>query len=143
MMKNLSIECDSTHFNKIGGFRLLEKQLLIFIGLTWENIIQLRDMLSSVQNRQTRTGTQVLVVFCFKLCSDNWNEMLASILQLEYEQLVSEYSTAVTKSFEEDGLPYCFEITASISDNLIKDHTIKKWIKNSSEHWNLLPTCIM
>jgi len=62
MMKNLSIKCDSTLYDKIGDFSLSEKQLFTFTGLTWENIILLKDMLTSMRNRQTRTVTQALVV---------------------------------------------------------------------------------
>lgn len=80
MMKNLSIKCDSTLYDKIEDFSLSEKQLLIFTGLTWENIILLRDRLTSMQNRQTRAVTQALVVFLFKLRTGNSNKTLASIL---------------------------------------------------------------
>ncbi|KAL6431970.1 hypothetical protein ACFW04_007420 [Cataglyphis niger] len=47
------------------------------------------------------------------------------MLQIEYEQLISEYSTEVLKSFEEDVLPYRFGITSSIRDDLIQNHTTK------------------
>ena len=95
----------------------------MFTGLTWESVIQLKDMLTSMRNRQTRTVTQALVVFLFKLRTGNSNRLLASILQIEYEQLISEYSTAVMKSFEEDVLPHRFGIAASTRDDLIKNHT--------------------
>ncbi|GAB1860851.1 THAP domain-containing protein 9 [Camponotus japonicus] len=123
MMKNLSIKCDSTLYDKIGDFSLSEKQLFTFTGLTWENIILLRDMLTSMRNRQTRTVTQALVVFLLKLRTGNSNKILASVLQIEYEQLISEYSTAILKSFEEDVLPYRFGLTSSIRDDLIDNHT--------------------
>lgn len=106
MMENILIKCDSTLYDKIRDFSLSEKQLFIFTGLTWENVILLRDMLTSMQNKQTRTVIQALVVFLFKLRTGNSNKILASILQIEYEQLISEYSTAVLKSFEEDVLPF-------------------------------------
>lgn len=125
MMENISIKCDSTLYDKIGDFSLSEKQLLIFTGLTWENVILLRDMLTSMRNRQTRTVTQALVVFLFKLRTGNSNKILAFILQIEYEQLISEYSTALLKSFEKDVLPYRFGITSSIRDDLIQNHTTK------------------
>lgn len=102
MMESLSIKCDSTLYDKIGDFSISEKQLLIFTGLTWEDIMLLRDMLTSMRNRQTRTVTQALIVFLLKLRTGNSNKLLASILQIEHEQFISEYSTAVFKSFEED-----------------------------------------
>jgi len=85
MMESLSIKCDSNLYDKIGDYNLSEKQLLVFTGLTWENIILLRDMLTSMRNRQTRTITHALVVFLFKLRTGNLNAILASILQLENE----------------------------------------------------------
>lgn len=140
MMESLSIKCDSTLYDEIGEFSLSEKQLLIFTGLTWENIILLRNMLTSMRNRQTRTVTQALVVFLFKLRTGNSNKLLASILQIEYEQLISEYSTAVLKSFEEDVLPYRFGITSSIRDDLIENHTteIAKNLFDIHEHLFLI-----
>jgi len=58
-----------------------------------------------------------------KLRTGNSNKILASVLQIEYEQLISEYSTAILKSFEEDVLPYRFGLTSSIRDDLIDNHT--------------------
>ena len=53
MTGNLSIQCNSTLYDKIGDFSLSEKQLFIFTSLTWESIIQLRDMLTSMRKRSS------------------------------------------------------------------------------------------
>ena len=137
---NLSVQYNSTLYDKIGDFSLPEKQLFIFTSLIRESIKQLRDMLISMRNRQTHTVTQALVVFLFKLRTGNSNRLLASILQIEHEQLISEYSTAVMKSFEEDVLSHCFRIAASTRDYLIKNHTteIAKTLFESHEHLILI-----
>ena len=75
----------------------------------------------------------------FKLRIGNSNILLASILQTEHEQLISEYSTAVMKSFK-DVLPHCFKIAASTRDDLIKNHTteIAKALFEAHEHLFLI-----
>lgn len=62
------------------------------------------------------------------------------MLQLEYEQLISKYSTAVLKSFEEDVLSCRFGITSFIRADLIENHTTKiaKNLFDSHEHLFLI-----
>lgn len=43
MMESLSIKCYSILYDKLGDYSLSQKQLLIFTGLNWENIIFLKD----------------------------------------------------------------------------------------------------
>ena len=59
IMESLSIRCDSTLYDQIGDFSLSEKQLVVSTSLTWKNIRQLRDMLTSIRDRYTRSVTQV------------------------------------------------------------------------------------
>lgn len=92
-------------------------------GFTWENIVELREMLTSMRNRETCNVTQALVVFLTKLRTGNSNKLVAAMLQIEQEQLVSEYSAAVFKSFEEDVLPTRFGINAISRHDLIDHHT--------------------
>jgi len=100
-------------------FSLSEEQIAVFTGLTWENIIQLRDMMISMRNSENRNVTQALVVFLFKLRSGNSNKLIASILQLEYEQQVSNFCESVIKFFEKDILPLHFGVQACSRDDLI------------------------
>ncbi|KYN10894.1 hypothetical protein ALC57_16958 [Trachymyrmex cornetzi] len=141
MMESLSIKCDSSLYDNIGDYSLSEKQLVVFTGLTWENIIFLRDMLTSMRNRQTRTITQALVVFLFKLRTGNSNKILTSILQLENEQLVSEYSSAIIKSFQEDVLPSRFGLSSSIRIDLIQNRTTEIAKTLFDNHQNLMLIC--
>ena len=75
----------SLHGN-IGDFSLSEEQLNTFTGLNCENIIKLRQMFTSMQNRKSQTVTQAPVSFLFKFRSGSTNKMIQQILGLEYEQ---------------------------------------------------------
>lgn len=119
----LSIRCDTTILDMIGDFSLPEEKLFIFTGLTWENIIELREMMTSMRDTQTRTVTQALVIFLLKLRTGNSNKLCSAMLQFDQEQLVSEYSGAVMKSFEKDVLPTRFGIKALSRVDLISYHT--------------------
>ena len=99
LLEGLTIECDTTILDKVGDFSLSEKKLNLFAGLTWGNIIELREMLTSMRNNQIHDVTQALVVFLLKLRSRNSNKMLAAILQLEREQHVSDYAASIMNSF--------------------------------------------
>ena len=80
-------------------------------------------MLISLRNSQSRSVTQALVVFLFKLRTGNSNKMLSSILQLENEHDVSDYSSSLMKSLENDVLPHRFGLGSLNRDNIIQDHT--------------------
>jgi len=70
------------------------------------------------------------------------NAILASILQLENEQLVSEYSSTIVKSFQKDVLPFHFGLTSSNRNDLIQNHTTEI-AKNLFEfnHQNVMLIC--
>lgn len=123
IMGTLSVRCDSTLLDKVGEYTLSEKQLKVFTGLNWEQLNELKDMLTSLRNSQSRSVIQALVVFLLKLRSGNSNAMIASILQLKNEHEVSDYSNSVMKSFENDVLPFRFGINSVSRDELIQNHT--------------------
>ena len=99
LLEGLTFECDTTMLDKVGDFSLSEEKKHLFTGFTWENIIELCEMLTSVWNNQTRDVTQSFVAFFYKLKSGNFNKMIAAILQLEREQLVSDYAAYFMNSF--------------------------------------------
>ena len=99
LLEDLIIERDTTILDKVEDFSLSNEKIHLFTGLTWENIIELRKMLTSVWSNQTRDVTQALVVFLLKLRSGNSKKMIAAILQLEREQLVSDYTASIMNSF--------------------------------------------
>ena len=130
MMETLSIKSDSSLFDKVGEFSLSDKQIKIFTGLNWENIIQIKDMFTSLRNTESCSVVQALVVFLFKLRTGNSNAMVASILQLENEHKVSEYSNSIIKSFEIDVLPFNFGLSCFNRNDLIENCTTEMAKKN-------------
>ena len=104
-LNDLSVRSESAIIDKIGDFTLSEHQLQVFTGLQWENIIELRAMLTSMKNSTSRSSTQAIVTFLFKLRTGNSNKVIASILGLERDQQVSDFSTSVLQAFEKDVLP--------------------------------------
>ena len=94
-METLSIKCDSTLLDKIGEFSLSEKQVKVFSGLSLENLLEIKEMMTFMRNSQSRSVIQAIVVFLFKLRTENSNEMLSSILNIENEQINSDYSASV------------------------------------------------
>lgn len=50
LLESLSIECDITILDRAGDFSLSEDQIYLFTGLMWENVIELREMLTSMRN---------------------------------------------------------------------------------------------
>ena len=76
-------------------------------------------MFISMRNSGSRTITQALVVFLFKLRRGSSNKMIQQILGLEYEQKVSDYYHQIMNAFEKDVLPTCFGLNAKSREDLI------------------------
>ena len=78
--------------------------------------------MTSLRNSQSRSVIQALIVFLFKLRAGDSNKLLASILNIDNEQSISEYSKSIIQSFEKDVLPLRFGLNFVIRDNLIQNH---------------------
>ena len=122
-METLSIKCDSSLLNKVVEYRISKKHLSFHTGLDWGKLNIIEDMMISLRNSQSRLVIQALVILLFKLRTVNSNKMIALILQLREEHVVSDYSDSIIKSFENDVLPLRFGINSVIRDNLIQNHT--------------------
>lgn len=123
-LKHMSINTDKTILDKIGEYSLSEDRLKTFTGLNWENIIELEGYLTSLRNTESRSVTQALVTFLFKMRSGNSNQLISSILQLEDKQQVSRWKNSVLKAFEKDILSSSFGL---------KNVTRADIIENTSE----------
>lgn len=123
MMESLAVECDSTLLDKMDDFRITDEQLFIFTGLQRENILELRDLLTTMRNTDSRSVIQALIVFLFKLRTGNSNRLISATLQLENEMLVSKYCDQVIQSFEKDILPQYFGFRSMSRKNLIENHS--------------------
>lgn len=104
-------------------FCLNKRSNNMFLGFTWENILELQEMLTSMRNSHTRNITQCLVTFLFRLRTGNSNAMIAAILGLENEQKVSEYCDSVVRSFEKDVLPNNFGFRAKTREDILQNET--------------------
>lgn len=130
----LAKKSNLTVFDRIEN-GLSENQLQVLTGLTWENIIELRHMLPSMRSTKTRTVTQALIIFLFKLRTGNSNKTIAAVLGLKHEQYVSEFFNEIMKGFERDILPKYFSYSTITRQDLISNtsSTAKKLL-NLSEN---------
>lgn len=121
LLECLSVSSDSELTDKIGDYTLSEERLKVFTGLTWEQLIELRHMMPSIRNSESRTVTQALVIFLFRLRTGNSNALISSVLGLDRRQQVSDFSDSVLKAFEQDVLPSRFGIKAFTRQQLIEN----------------------
>lgn len=121
MLNFLSVSSDRELSDRIGDFTLSEERIFIFTGLTWEQIIELKDMMPSMKNSESRSVTQALVIFLFRMRTGNSNNVISSVLGLERPQQVSNSSDSVLKAFEHDVLPSRFGIHAFTRQELIEN----------------------
>ncbi|XP_044578872.1 uncharacterized protein LOC123261347 [Cotesia glomerata] len=119
LLGQLAIGTDSSIIDKIGDHSFSEKQLEVFTSLTWEKLIKLREMLTSMRKSVNRNVIQALVIFLFKLRTGNSNAVISSIFGLAREQMVSDYCDEVISSFEKDVLPQYFGIDAISRETLL------------------------
>ena len=62
-METLLIKCDSTLIGKIGEFSLSEKQIKIFTKLSWENLLEIKDLITLLCNSQSRSAIQAFMYY--------------------------------------------------------------------------------
>ncbi|XP_058791020.1 uncharacterized protein LOC131664147 [Phymastichus coffea] len=122
-LQKFRIDVDKELTDKVGDFSLPENRLIIFTGFTWENLFELRAMMTSLRNSDSRNVTQAIVVFLFKLRTGKSNNVISSVLGLERPQQVSDFSASVLESFEKYVLPSRFGIKAANRQYLIENHT--------------------
>lgn len=123
MFKTLSIDVTMTQLGKIEKKCLPHNQLSIFTGYSYEQIEELEEELVTLRNSSERSTLQAIVIFLVKLRTGCSNALIYSMLQLQREQMVSDYSSSVLKAFECDILPYQFGIDTHCRQWLIDCHT--------------------
>ena len=57
-------------------------------------MLEIKELLNSLRKSQSRSMIQAVTVFLFKLRTGNSNKLLASVLNIDNEQSISEYSNA-------------------------------------------------
>lgn len=112
LFATFSARIDSELIDRVPENLLDEKRLKVFTGLTWEQFNKVRSMITVMRNSSTRDISQALIVFLLKLRSGNSNSLVSSILGLQSEQKVSDYSDSVLRAFKVDILPANFGLHA-------------------------------
>ncbi|XP_058806441.1 uncharacterized protein LOC131672915 [Phymastichus coffea] len=135
LLEQLSIRVDSEIHDRIGDYSFPEERLnVLTAGLSWENIIELRDMMISLRDSESRNVTQALIVFLFKLVSGNSNKVICAVLGVQREQQVSAFCQSILTAFEKDVLPTRFGIGALSREELISHNTpVAKALHNIRE----------
>lgn len=109
-------------YKKIVGLNYDEKVLHVLTGLTLDNIQELSDMMS-MHNNAHRSIVEAVIVFLVRLRTGSSNKLISTILKLDREQAISDYSNTVLKSFENNVLNQHFGIDNNTRQNLIDQHT--------------------
>ncbi|XP_058804597.1 uncharacterized protein LOC131674731 [Phymastichus coffea] len=123
LFQAFTVTSDRELHHRVGDFAISEKRIQTFTGLNWEQLIRLREMMTSLRNTDNRTVNQALVIFLFRLRTGNSNEMISSVFGLDRPQQVSEFSKSILKSFEKDVLPSRFGLKAVNRNDLIENHS--------------------
>lgn len=110
-------------FDKIKSGDLTKKQLYSFTGLSYAQLKELSDMLTSMRKSDSRDVVQALVIFLFKLRTGESNNIISSIFQIKREQQVSEMCDSIINSFVKDVLPNNFGVNSYTREYLIQNHT--------------------
>lgn len=128
-MNELSNNCNLELKHRIGDGTLSDRRLEALTGYTLENLNEICGKMKSMRNSKTRTVLQALVTFLFKMRTGNSNIIVASVLGLEREQLVSDYFAEVINSFNKDILPEGFGYFSKSREDLVNyqtSETVKK-----------------
>lgn len=127
-LDTLSDKVDARLHDQIGEYAISEERIRTLTGHTWDNIIELRSMMTSMRNSEVRNVIQALVIFLFKLRSGNSNNCIAAILGLEEKQVASSIDS-VLNSFKNEVLPKHFGIDA-FSREFFISHNPAKMLHN-------------
>lgn len=122
-LDQLSLKADATLLDNVSDFSMPEEKLRVLTGYTWEQIIDLRSLLTSMRKSPNREVTQALVVFLYKFRSGTSNAHIAAVLGILYDSVVSIHFHSVVLAFERDILPKYFGVTVHSRADLIDDHT--------------------
>lgn len=108
-LDELSNKVDTRLHEKIAEYAISEERMHALTGHSWDDIIILRSMMTSMRDSDNRNVTQALVIFLFKLRTGNSDKVIAAVLGID-EKRVSDSIHAVLKCFKNDVLPSKFGI---------------------------------
>ena len=110
-LQQLSIDVDKRAIDRIGTMQMSDEKVKSLTGLIWLEILQLRDMLTSMRDSDNRNVLQALVIFLFKMRTGNSDLTIASIMDVT-EKIVNNSVHSVLKCFETEVLPKHFGVRA-------------------------------
>ena len=90
--------------DKIGEYSISEERLYALTGHSWENIIFLRSIMTSMRKSENRSITQALITFLCKLRTGQSDNVLSAILGIKNEKIVFGFIHSVLK------MKYCQNI---------------------------------
>lgn len=139
-MENLALDSHFSLLDKLGKCEC-PKDLQILTGFEWNQIVEIKNMFITLRDTDNRTITQALIVFLIKLRTGNSNRLIAFMLQLKNEQLVSEYSNTVLRAFKKHILPTRFGLDSVNRNGLILNHTSHIALNLFHSHEELILIC--
>ncbi|KMQ84444.1 hypothetical protein RF55_17732, partial [Lasius niger] len=95
-METLTVKCDSTLFDQVGESSLSEKQLLIFTGLTWDNLNELKDMMTSLRNKYEQSVSD----YCGSIMKSFERDILPTCFGLQAlnrDDIINNRTTTIAK----------------------------------------------
>ena len=119
--------CCKTHLIKNRIYEEDLKLLKTHSNTTKLTVSELFKVMETLSIKCVRTG--------------NSNKMLASILNIENEQIISDYSASVVESFENEVLSGRFSLNSFDRANLIQNHTTEIAMNLFDAHNHLLLIC--
>lgn len=103
----LSDRVDSRFLDQFSDVHMSEERVKALTGFTWGNILELKELVTSMRNSENRNVLQALVTFLLKLRTGNSDRCVGAILDVPEKQ-VQKNIDAVLKCFEKDILPKYF-----------------------------------
>ena len=82
-LNNLSDNVDSSIHDQIKEFEMSEERVRVLTGLSWENIITLKEIMVGMRNSDNRNILQALVTFLIKLRTGNSDRCVGAILDID------------------------------------------------------------
>lgn len=107
----LSDDVDRRVIDKIGTMKMSDQRVKSLTGHVWLEIVELREMLSTMRDSENRNVLQALVIFLFKMRTGNSDLTIASIMEVT-EKIVNDSIHSVLNCFKNVILPQNFGVQA-------------------------------
>lgn len=117
-LDHLSDKVNERLHDKIKDFSISEERLKAFTGHTWEQVLKIQEMLTSMRNSENRNILQALIIFLFKIRTANSNRLIAAILDIKIA-IVNDSIISVIKCLKEVVLPQKFGLPTYTRDFLL------------------------